>query len=76
MAAAEYVDVDMIHGLHSVRFTVNDDAAALFGAALSGEQGLRPVEELAQKGAVFRPGFHDIGYMPFGDHQKMKRGLR
>jgi hypothetical protein len=37
LAAAEYVDVDMIHRLHSVRFTVNDNAAALFGAALSGK---------------------------------------
>ena len=67
--------VDMIHRLAPVGLAVDHKTGALFGAAQLRRQFLGLVEKPAQEGRLFRPKFHYIGDVFFGDHQKMHRRL-
>jgi hypothetical protein len=69
------MDMEMIHRLAPVGFTVDHKAGPLFGAALFHGQLLGLKEQIAQKAAVRGVHLHDIPDMLFGDYQKMNRPL-
>jgi hypothetical protein len=69
------MDMEVIHGLPSVGFTVDDKAGAFPGAALFRGEFLGRIEKPSQQGSAVVPKFHDIRDMLFGDHQKMDRRL-
>jgi hypothetical protein len=70
------MDMEMIHGLASVRFTVNHKPGAFFSTPLFLSQGLGFMEHPSYKEGVGNFQLHDIRNMLFGNYQEMNRPLR
>jgi hypothetical protein len=69
------MDMEVIHGLTSVRFTINHKPGAFFRAPLFNRQRLRFMEHPSNQEAVCWFQFHDSGDMLFRDYQEMNRPL-
>jgi hypothetical protein len=69
------VAVEVVHGLAAVGFAVDDEAGAVFGAALFRGQFLGFEKEASQKTGVGGFRGHDIRYVPFGDDEEVYRRL-
>jgi hypothetical protein len=75
LAAAEYVDVDVVNGLAAVALAVDDKPRSFFSAAQFFCQLLGFIENLPQKAAVSRFQVHNARDMPFRDDEEMHRRL-
>ena len=75
MAAAQDVQVEVIHGLAAVGLAVDDKPGALFAAAKFFGNFLCLKQKPPQEDSVGGFQFHYVPDMPFGNHQKMNRRL-
>jgi hypothetical protein len=69
------MDVEVIHGLPAVGFTVNHKPGSPFGAAQFDRDFPGLVEKTPHQGDIPRFRFHDVPYVFSGDHQEMYRRL-
>jgi hypothetical protein len=70
------VQVQVVNSLPAIRFAVDHEARALFGATILLGQLLGLVKESAKQGEVSFACFHDILDVSLGYHKEVYRGHR